>query len=218
MAIENSLNLAQLGSCSEPVTPGSAGVTIYVSATTFGNAVARLQWSPDGEAWADVVPTIDFHATSPARINIEAPRLGYLRMKTVVADGTADAQSEVFITSGDQRRTSVAPREKLLAQVRPSGTSLTQLFAPTPGIPALISAIHVCNTSGAARTMQACIDDDGTTWSEVTAIYWDKSVDADDAFTINFHDDLNLEYPGSVAGQTDSANGLTFTVFGKEIL
>lgn len=104
---------------------------------------------------------------------------------------------------------------RLTAQSRPSGTTAGQIYSPPDYTTATDLRVIVCNTSASAATFRLFHDDDGTTYSEATALYWDKSVSSGDAFVIDVGIDMDNS-AGSLGARTDTANALTFTVYGEE--
>lgn len=104
----------------------------------------------------------------------------------------------------------------LLAQVRPANT--TAATAVTASVSNTeITAIHVCNTSGAVRKARIFHDNDGSTYDETTALYWDVAVPADSTLEINNESGMSgivLLKDGTLGVRTDSANGLTFSIYG----
>lgn len=78
-----------------------------------------------------------------------------------------------------------------------------------------IRSIVVCNQTGTAATFRLFHDEDGSTYSEATALYYDVSVDANDTF---IHDKLIFMATegGNLAVRSGTADALTFTVYGAE--
>lgn len=104
---------------------------------------------------------------------------------------------------------------KQLGQSRPSSTTAASVYSPASGVVTQIKTITICNTSGAAAAYSLFHDDNGTTYDETTALYWNISLDADQTETI----DVNLamsDSSGNLAVKTSVSNALTFTVYGAE--
>ena len=110
----------------------------------------------------------------------------------------------------------MALQEKLLGQLRPADTSNASLYSPGSGVTAIIKAIFICNTSGAVATARLFLDDDGTTYDETTAFFWDVEIAADTTLEIDSFISMN-NANGNLAVRTDTADALTFTAFGAEI-
>ncbi len=103
-----------------------------------------------------------------------------------------------------------------LGQLRPADTNPASLYSPAASTEVMILSILVCNTTGSAATFRLFIDDDGTTYDQTTALYYDVSVAANTTLQI----DLKLtmdDSSGNLAVQTGTNNALTFTAFGARI-
>lgn len=102
-----------------------------------------------------------------------------------------------------------------LAQSRPSGTTAAAIY--TPSRKAEILYINICNSTGSAATFQLYHDDDGTTYDQSTALYYNKSVAANDTITINANmlgGGLPVNVGGNIAFQTGTGSALTITLYG----
>lgn len=110
----------------------------------------------------------------------------------------------------------MALQEKQLGQARPADLNAASLYSPGAGVTAIISSILVANTSGADATFRVFVDDDGTTYDETTALYWDITVPADQTYPIDAFIAMN-DANGNLAVRTSVASALTFTAFGAEI-
>lgn len=91
------------------------------------------------------------------------------------------------------------------------------MYAPTTAKRAFITKVIACNTTGSAAAASLFLDIDGTTYTQVTAIWYGKSVPANDSVEIDFHDGLELKSGGNLAVQTGTGSALTFTVIGREL-
>ena len=109
----------------------------------------------------------------------------------------------------------MALAEKQLGQLRPANTTAASLYSPSSGN-TIIKSVVICNTSGAAATFRIFVDDDGTTYDETTALYWDTDIAVDTTVQIDTFWSMNNS-SGNLAVRTDTANALTFTAFGAEI-
>ncbi len=110
----------------------------------------------------------------------------------------------------------MAHAEKQLGQLRPANTTAASLYSPTSGN-TIIKSVVVCNTSGVAATFRIFADDDGTTYDETTALYWDVAIAADTTIQVDTFWAMNNS-SGNLAVRTDTNNALTFTAFGTEII
>ena len=102
-----------------------------------------------------------------------------------------------------------------LAQVRPGVTTTTTLFSAT--LRTEVTCIFVANTSTASCSMSLYHDDDGTTYSEATALYNAKTVPVNDTIKIEANvpgSGLTIRAGGSLGCKSSVTNALTFTVYG----
>lgn len=106
-------------------------------------------------------------------------------------------------------------QEKQLGQLRPANTSAASLYSPGAGVTAIISTVWVCNTSASVVTFRIFVDDDGTTYDESTALFWDTTLAANSTVELNTYIAMNNS-SGNLAVRTGSASTLTFTAFGAE--
>lgn len=110
----------------------------------------------------------------------------------------------------------MAIQEKQLGQLRPANTTAESLYSPGASTTAIIKSIIVVNTSGAAATFRIFVDDDGTTYDETTAHYWDHPIAADTTVQIDTYWAMN-DSSGNLAVRTDTNDAITFTCYGAEI-
>jgi hypothetical protein len=105
---------------------------------------------------------------------------------------------------------------KQLGQLRPANTTAASLYSPAANTQAIIRSITICNTSGAAAAFRIFLDDNGTTYDETTAHYWDISVGADATVSLDVFWAMN-DSTGNLAVRTDTNDAFTFTAYGEEI-
>ena len=74
----------------------------------------------------------------------------------------------------------------------------------------------VCNTSGADATYRIFHDDNGTTYDETTALFWDVTLTADSSDILEMKVSMD-DSSGNLAVRTDTANAITFTAYGVVI-
>lgn len=109
-----------------------------------------------------------------------------------------------------------------LAQIRPSNTSFNTAYSSDD--PAVITSISICNVSAGTAKASVCIDRDGTTFDETTAIMWGASIPTGTTVLVEVETSLiNINTTGlsdvtqgSIGVKTDTANALTFTIHGRE--
>ena len=100
---------------------------------------------------------------------------------------------------------------KQLAQARENSTNAVSIYSPSAGEVVQIFA-KICNTSGAVAAVRVFHDDDGTTYDETTALFWDVNLAAGGTLEVDkvFMDDST----GNLAYRSSVANALTATVYG----
>lgn len=103
-----------------------------------------------------------------------------------------------------------------LAQSRPTNTTATSVYSPPgAGISTRVFNVVVCNTTGSSAAFRIFHDDNGTTYDETTALFWDVSLDANSSVQLDC--DWWLFNPdGNLAIRTDTGSALTFTFYGAE--
>jgi hypothetical protein len=100
-----------------------------------------------------------------------------------------------------------------LGQLRPANTTAASLVSPATRQRAIVTSIHVCNTTASSADFRIFIDEDGTTYDQTTALYYDVNVPANSTVLI---DDIVLPVPstGNLAVRTDTNSAFTFTAYG----
>ena len=104
---------------------------------------------------------------------------------------------------------------KQLGQTRPSVTTAASAYSPS-SVETTMKTVCVCNTSAGTAKFSIYHDDDGTTYDETTALFFQADIAAKTTMWLEVFiamDDDN----GNVAVQTDTANALTFTLYGAEV-
>lgn len=107
---------------------------------------------------------------------------------------------------------------KALAQVTPANTNVTNFYELPVGYKALFRQIHISNTGAGACDARIFLDRDNNTADETTAIYYDVSVPAGDTNIIQNMFVPLLDENGAMRVRTNTANDLTFTLYGCEYL
>jgi len=107
-------------------------------------------------------------------------------------------------------------QEKQLGQLRPANTTAASLYSPAASTTAVIKSIVVCNQTGTAATFRIFVDDNGTTYDETTAHYFDVSLAANSTLQIDTFWAMN-DATGNLAVRTGTNDALTFTAYGVEI-
>ena len=104
--------------------------------------------------------------------------------------------------------------EKQLAQARENSTDAVSVYSPPSKVTVIIEEIWLCNTTNAAVTYDLFCDDDGTTYSEATALAWQQTIEAYGNYRIPCRVMMSDEN-GNFAYKSSVANALTITLFGK---
>lgn len=111
----------------------------------------------------------------------------------------------------------MAIASKQLGQARPADANAVSIYSPGAGVSTRIGSIAICNNTGSVAKFRIFLDDDGTDYDESTALYYDFSLAGNTTLMLN---DLALfmnNSAGNLAVRTDTADALTFTVFGIEL-
>lgn len=107
-------------------------------------------------------------------------------------------------------------QEKQLGQLRPANTTAASLYSPGAGVTTIIASVVVCNTTGTSAKFRVFLDDDGTTYDETTALFYDVDIEANTTVQVDTFYAMNNS-SGNLAVRTDTNDALTFTCFGAEI-
>lgn len=107
-------------------------------------------------------------------------------------------------------------QEKQLGQLRPGDTSAASIYSPGENVTAIITSIFVCNTTGNTPNYRIFVDDDGTTYDQTTALYYDNAMNANTTEKIQCFIAMNNSN-GNIAVRSSAASEITFTIFGSEV-
>ena len=103
---------------------------------------------------------------------------------------------------------------RLLAQVRPSGTSATTGYTKPSKKTVTITHIVISNTTGSAVTVSLYYDADGSTYDETTSILFGQTIAANDTWIIDIPWTMEVA-SGTVGVRTGTGSALTFSIFGQ---
>ena len=78
----------------------------------------------------------------------------------------------------------MATKLKQLGQIRPANTTAVSLYSPGADTQTIIKSIIVCNTSGSSATFRIFVDDNGTTYDQATALFYDVALAANNTLQI----------------------------------
>lgn len=109
----------------------------------------------------------------------------------------------------------MSTERKILGQLRPANTTAASLYSPGSNITAEITTIVVCNQGGNNASFRVFHDDDGTTYDETTALFWDVDILANETVMVQGPLYINNS-SGNLGVRTSAGNELTFTAYGFE--
>jgi hypothetical protein len=107
-------------------------------------------------------------------------------------------------------------QEKQLGQLRPVNTTAASLYSPAANLTGIAKNLVVSNTTAILATFRVFVDDDGTTFDETTALFFDTPLKGNTTVLIDMYAAMN-DPAGNFAVRTDTASALTFTLFGAEL-
>ena len=111
---------------------------------------------------------------------------------------------------------SAETRPKVLAQLRPADTNAASLYSPPNNATVELTKLVICNQTGSSVTFRVFLDDDGTTYDQNTAMFYDQPLSAN----LTWIEDLEgwgmNKTAGNLAVRSGTNDALTFTLFGKE--
>ena len=108
-------------------------------------------------------------------------------------------------------------QEKQLGQLRPGTTSAVSIYSPPASTTWVVKNLVVCNTTASSATFRVFHDEDGTTYDETTALFYDVPINANETLTFTSLM-AGSNTAGNVAVRTDTASALNFTLYGMEIV
>ena len=103
---------------------------------------------------------------------------------------------------------------KVLGQLRPANTTAAAVYTKTAGRVVWLDKLFVCNNTTAA-TCRVCLDANGSTYDQTTALYYDYNIADNTTLIIDIGAYLETE-GGSIGVRTSINDALTFTLFGEE--
>lgn len=99
--------------------------------------------------------------------------------------------------------------------IRPGDTAATLAF--TAAIDTEVTRVFVCNTSGAGRTFRLFHGEDGDSFDEENALFWDVAVPSNttvEVFADSPNSGIMMKATDILGVRSDSADGLTFSIYG----
>jgi hypothetical protein len=110
----------------------------------------------------------------------------------------------------------MAVEVKMLGQLRPADTTAAALYTKAQDAKVWLDQLFICNTTGTTATYRIFIDEDGSTYDETTALYWDVDLATKLSVVIDLKAYLDTT-DGSIGVRTGTNDALTFTLFGEEL-
>ena len=108
------------------------------------------------------------------------------------------------------------PAIKVLAQLRPADTNAASLYSPPANRSVELTKLLICNQTGSSVTFRLFLDDNGTTYDQTTALFYDQSISANLTWTEDLKGWGMVDSSGNLAVRSSTNDALTFTLFGKE--
>ncbi len=105
---------------------------------------------------------------------------------------------------------------KQLGQTRPSDAIAVSIYSPASHFRTEVRKVIVTNTSSTATTFRIFHDEDGTTYDETTALFWNTPIDAGETVSIEEEFWMLGANGGNVAVRSGSGDSLTFSLYGAE--
>ena len=110
----------------------------------------------------------------------------------------------------------MAIQEKQLGQLRPANATAASLYSPGASTTTIIKSIVVCNVTASDLTFRLFLDDNGTTYDETTALFYDTIIEGNSTVQVDTYYAMN-NTAGNLAFRSSSGNALTATCSGAEI-
>jgi hypothetical protein len=111
----------------------------------------------------------------------------------------------------------MAIQEKQFGQARPSDINAVSIYSPvSSGTTGIVLFINICNVTTSPANYSIYQDDNGSTYSENTAIHYNQTIAAETTVQLQVWLPMN-DINGNLGVQTSIANALTFTVSGTEM-
>lgn len=106
--------------------------------------------------------------------------------------------------------------EQQLGQLRPANTTAASLYSPGASEIAVIKTIVICNVTTTSAKFRIFIDDNGTTYDQTTALFYDTTIAGNTTVQLDTFYSMN-DSTGNLAVRTDIADAINFTAFGAVI-
>jgi hypothetical protein len=120
--------------------------------------------------------------------------------------------ADVFI-----QRTAGQVQSRLLAQYELDRTAdvFDTIYTVGTGIEVKVKSVYICKRTSGAGAFRLCHDEAGTTYDTSNALYYDKTVTANDTFTIC--SEFYMLEGDSLGMSSTTADVFTVSIYGEEI-
>ncbi len=106
---------------------------------------------------------------------------------------------------------------KQLGQLLPANTNAASLYSPAANVTAELTGLLVANVTGNTPAYRIFIDDNGTTYSTATALYYDVVLAANRTVYTKFSPPIWMaDSSGNLAVRSSAASEINFTLYGIE--
>ncbi len=105
---------------------------------------------------------------------------------------------------------------RVLGQLRPADTNAASLYSPPGEAEPFFITVVISNTTGSTASYRVFLDDDGTTYDQTTALYYDVDLATKTAIRIPIGVMNNPD--GNLAVRSETNDALTFTALGTTII
>jgi hypothetical protein len=103
-------------------------------------------------------------------------RGGHVVLHLRRGDAGRSARAPSPFCPDEKGATLMAVEVKMLGQLRPADTTAAAIYTKAQDSKVWLDKMYVCNTTGSTATFKLCIDEDGSTYDETTALYWNVDV------------------------------------------
>jgi hypothetical protein len=105
---------------------------------------------------------------------------------------------------------------KLFGQSRPSDTNFATVYSRPASTESIVRQITIANQTTGSASFRLCIDDNGNTYDESNAHYWDVTIDPNTSVTFtNLFIAMNTA-SGTIGFRSSVASALTCSIYGIE--
>ncbi len=100
-----------------------------------------------------------------------------------------------------------------LGQLRPANTTAASLFTPSTGQQGIVTTLVIVNVDSSSHDFRIFVDQDGTTYDQTTALYYDEALAATTTLLLS---ELSIPVAngGNIAVRSDTGSMFNFTAYG----